>query len=111
MGMTKTHYFGWFIVCPNRIDIEKYFPNEEFYRVYDEGQNKAVNDANILIPNRHGIAGCFSFDKYSDHPFQIFPVVNNEVAMFKCPEFILEGLKKLENEKATLGFGTFAYSS
>lgn len=109
MSMVTQHYFGWFIMTQKKIDILNYFPNEEWCRVFDEGDCEEINDSNIIIPNRHNVPNCFSFDKYTEHGLTLVECINDK-PILDCPKFVLEALVLLAEEAPTLHFGHFTYA-
>lgn len=109
MGMSKTHYFGWFFLCTKPVDLEKYFPNEEFYRVFDEGGSKLINYNYILIPNRQ-VKNCYHFNNYTDKPLTILPFEDGKIVFTPPPE-IRAAMNILREEKPEIHFGYFSYTN
>jgi len=64
--MTTSHYIGFYFKCEKKSDVdqESLFPDDEFYRVYDESGSEEINDFHIYIPNQE-CEGCFTLSEDS----------------------------------------------
>lgn len=66
MSMSINHYVGYYFKCEKKdIEQESLFPDEEMFRVHDEGGSKEINNFHIYIPNRD-CANCYHLNKHTD---------------------------------------------
>jgi hypothetical protein len=105
--MNKSHYIGFYFKCEKRDDVdqESLFPDEEFYRVYDEGGSKEINNYDIYMPNRTCL-GCFTL---SDDT----PTGRRTLDPRFHPDLIIHGEEILRTcyEQVALCFGVVSWVS
>jgi hypothetical protein len=66
MSMSINHYVGYYFKCEKKdIEQESLFPDEEMFRVYDEGGCKEINNFHFYIPNK-SCENCYHLDNHSD---------------------------------------------
>lgn len=104
MSMNITHFVGYYFRCEKKDLPEELFPDESFFRVFDEGGSKSINDFHVYLPNRE-CAGCFSLDKWSETG--LLGVDDDS----PIPDEILQAGKRLESvyEQAELRYGIVSY--
>jgi len=109
MGMSTYHYMGWFLLLNKKIDLAKYFPKEDFFRVFDEGGSPLLNDNFILIPNRR-VRNCYNFDNFNRKDFTILPFEEGKI-VFTLPPEIRDAMQILKEEKPEVHYGYFSYAN
>lgn len=106
MSMVKSIYLGYYFKCEKKENVDPFsvFTDESFYRVFDEGGNKEINESHIYIPNKK-CDDCYHLDEYS----------NTGIIGFQedkgLPELIENGGKVLDAlyEDAELRYGVLVY--
>jgi hypothetical protein len=110
MSMNTSHYIGFYFKCEkkNDVDMDALFPDEEFYRVHDEGGSKEINDFHIYTPNRK-CEGCFTLSKYSETGLRTC----STNSLQSVPDLIIHGGEVLRTcyEHVALCFGVVSWVS
>lgn len=106
MSMNKSFYLGYYFRCENREDVNPFdvFPDESFYRVFDEGGSQEINGHHLYIPNR-ACEECYHLDKWSDTG------IISPLAPFGGSELIKRGGERLTEiyGEAPLQYGVVIY--
>jgi hypothetical protein len=107
MSMDKHIYLGFYFKCPKVEGINPYeiFPDESFFRIFDEGGAKSINNVHIYIPNKE-CSDCYHFSNYTETGLIDF---ETDSSLDTVVEKAREVLDHVYSGKVELKYGCIVY--